>query len=328
MGLCSFYRRFVPNFSTIASTLYKLCKKDVPFNWDTKCQTAFEQLKLKLCTPPVLAYPDMENGIFILMCDASQIAAGAVLNIRENNHDRPIEYFSRSFNETQSRYHSNELEILALVWAVEWFRVYLYGRPKFYIHTDNNAVKFLFETNHSKSRIFRWRWALQEYNFEVIHRKGKSNNVADALSRVHIENPHDEPSKTVFLVQTRSASKTETEEDIEVSHAIDPNLNYYIKEYNNLLIKTSDYDHIFYFLDHINCKMQNELQHKLKKKFDLSTIKCNELYNIDASRTILICKNALITEDQIDSTKQILQLIATFSQQRKFENIAFIIYLI
>lgn len=322
LGMCSFYRRFVPNFSKIASSLYKLCKKDVPFDWNDKCQMAFEQLKLSLCTPPVLAYPDMENGIFVLMCDASQIAAGAVLNIREGKEEKPVEYFSRSFNETQSKYHSNELEILALVWAVEWFRVYLYGRPIFYIYTDNNAVKFLFGSNHTKSRICRWRWALQEYNFEVIHKAGKANNVADALSRVPIENPHDEPSKTVFIVQTRSAVKSNRDEE-NVPNTNNLQQDYFVEEHNNLLIKTSGYDHIFYFLDHINCKMQNELQHKLKKKFDLSIVKSTELYNIDANRSLVVCKNTIISENQIWEMNQNLQLIGKFCEERKIENIAF-----
>lgn len=323
LGLCSFYRRFVPNFSNIASVLYKLCKKNTPFVWNEKCQIAFEALKQKLITPPVLAYPDMENGIFILMCDASQIAAGAVLNIKEGKNERPIEFFSRGFNEAQSRYHSNELEILALVWAVEWFRVYLYGRPKFFVHTDNMAVKFLFQKNHTKSRIHRWRWALQEYNFEIIHKSASKNCVADSLSRVQIDNPHDVPSNTAFVVQTRS--KTGLQNAISTKNAletIDSN-NFYIDEFNNLLIDCRDYDHSFYFLDKIMCRMHKELQHKLKCIIDLEKNSTNNLYGIDENRSIIILKNTVISSEQIQNCENSLSSIAKFCLEKNLQNVAF-----
>lgn len=308
LGMCSFYRRFVPSFSLLASELYKLCKKNTQFEWTEKCNEAFEILKQKLSTPPVLAYPEMENGVFVLLVDASQIAAASVLNLRDENGDRPIEFFGRQFNETQSRYHSNELEILSLVWSLEWFRVYLYGREKFYVHTDNNAVKFLFQPNHSESRIHRWRWALQEYNFEIIHRKGKTNTVTDALSRVKLNNAFDEPSQTVFLVQTRNSSPRD-------DAGIPQHSDYFIEEFNNLLIETSGYDHVFYFCESMCCKMIKELQHKLKIKINFNNPQSGELHKIDNSRTAVFIKNHFITDDQINIGNKCLREIANLSIQ-------------
>lgn len=132
LGMCSFYRRFVPKFSNIAYDLYKLCKKDKAFEWCDKCQ----KLKQKISTPPVLVYPNLENGVYVLMCDASQVAAGGVLNLKDNSGIRPIEYFSRSFNETQSKYHSNELEILALVWSVADRSEFIYTAERNFIFTQ------------------------------------------------------------------------------------------------------------------------------------------------------------------------------------------------
>lgn len=317
IGMCSFYRRFVPKFSNIASELYKLCKKDKEFEWTDACQKAFENLKEKLSTPPVLAYPDLANGIFVLMCDASQVAAAGVLNIKNELGIRPVEYFSRGFNETQAKYHSNELEILALVWSVEWFRVYLYGREKFFIHTDNNAVKYLFANNHTKSRIHRWRWALLEYNFEVVHRKGVTNNVADALSRVKIDNPFDEPSQTVFQVKTRSMSGKND------ANAIQPPKDYFIDEFSKLLIDANEFDHIFYFFDSKECTMIKELQHKTKMKITINDFTYGKIYEIDKKRSFAALKNSLITDDHQNTAIQCFQLIAQFCQYNNLANIAF-----
>lgn len=125
-------------------------------------------------------------------------------------------------------------------------------------------MKFLFQNDHTKSRIHRWRWALLEYNYEVIHRKGKTNNVADALSRVKIENPFDEPSYTVFQVKTRSMHDKNN-----ANNNIPKPTDYFIDEFNKILINTDEYDHVFYFFDTKNCKMQKELQHKLKMKINI-----------------------------------------------------------
>lgn len=317
LGMCSFCRRFVHKFSNIANELYKLCKKDQTFQWNDACQIDFNQLKQKLSTPPVLVYPDWENGIFILMCDASQVAAAGVLNLKNDTGIRPIEYFSRSFNETQSRYHSNELEILALVWSVEWFRVYLYGREIFYIHTDNNAVKFLFEGRHTKFRMHRWRWALLEYNFEVVHRKGKNNNVADALSRVKIDNPFDEKTSMVFQVKTRAMLEKNNQPNIQLSD------DYFIEERNKLLVDTVNYDHVFYFFSNTNCKMLKELQHRLKAKISINNFTFGEIYQVDNNRTLAALGDLLISGEQQIAASHCLNSIAKFSVENNLMNIAF-----
>lgn len=239
------------------------------------------------------------------------------MNIKNELGIRPVEYFSRGFNETQAKYHSNELEILALVWSVEWFRVYLYGRENFFIHTDNNAVKYLFANNHTKSRIHRWRWALLEYNFEVVHRKGVTNNGADALSRVKIDNPFDEPSQTVFQVKTRSMSENNN------AKAIQPPEDYFIDEFNKLLTDVSNYDHIFYFFERKDCKMIKELQHKAKIKITINDFTYGEIYKIVKKRSFAAFKNALITDDQKNVARHCFQLVAKFCQFNNLLNVAF-----
>lgn len=163
----------------IARPLYNLIKKDAKFIWNDKCEEAFEKLKLALITPPVLSFPRFDLD-FILTTDASKISCSGILSNRDGHDERPIQYFSRSLNDAQSRYSAVELELLAIIWSVEWFRSYLYGR-KFYIFTDHKPLVFLFSNKNMNSRLHRWRLTLMEYQFEVIHRDGRSNYGPDAL---------------------------------------------------------------------------------------------------------------------------------------------------
>lgn len=156
MRFCGFI-----NFAKIARPLYNLCKKDHKFLWDTKCEEAFEKLKLALITPPVLAFPRFDLD-FILCTDASQISCSGILANRDGKDERPIQYFSRSLNDAQTPYSTIELKLLAIIWSVEWFRPYLYGR-KFYIYTDHKPLIFLFNNKNMSSRLHRWRLTLMEY---------------------------------------------------------------------------------------------------------------------------------------------------------------------
>lgn len=161
---------------------------------------SIQKLKLALITPPVLAFPRFDLD-FILCTDASQISCSGILANRDGKDERPIQYFSRSLNDAQTPYSTIELKLLAIIWSVEWFRPYLYGR-KFYIYTDHKPLIFLFNNKNMSSRLHRWRLTLMEYQFEVIHRDGRSNFGPDALSRVNIE--ENIPTKSIFQIKTRS----------------------------------------------------------------------------------------------------------------------------
>jgi hypothetical protein len=121
LGLASFYRRLVPNFAQLAKPLTQLTKKDEKFEWKPQCQNAFDELKIKLSTTPVLAYPDFRLP-FILTTDASKIAVAAVLSQVQGGIERPISFASRQLNKAERAYSASELEMLALVWATKYFR--------------------------------------------------------------------------------------------------------------------------------------------------------------------------------------------------------------
>lgn len=126
-GFANFYRKWVFDFAKTARPLYDLCKKNTKFERNVNCEEAFNKLKIALSTPPVLAFPRFDLD-FILSADASKVSCSGILANRDNRDDRPIQLFSRSLNEAQTKYSAIELELLAIIWSVEWLRAYLYGR--------------------------------------------------------------------------------------------------------------------------------------------------------------------------------------------------------
>ena len=187
IGLCGFYRRFVPGFASIAAPLYSLLRKNATgrFVWSKNCQSAFEKLVEKLVSPPLLAHADYSKP-FVLTTDASTVGLGAILHNRGDDlSEKPIAYASRSLDKHERNYAVTELEALAVVWAMKHFRCYLYGR-KFELVTDHSALKWLMSCSRfGNMKLQRWALLLQEYDFTVIHRAGKANANADALSRAH-----------------------------------------------------------------------------------------------------------------------------------------------
>lgn len=186
IGLCSYYRRHVPNFAEIAKPLTKLTKKNETFNWTAETETSFQKLKTILTTEPLLIYPDFSKK-FILSTDASGIAIGAVLGQVINGTEHPIAYASRQLNSAERNYSVTERELLAVIWSVKYFRCYLYGRS-FDLFTDHSAIKWLLSLKDPSSRLTRWSLKLAEYDYQVHHKPGVKNQNADCLSRIVCKN--------------------------------------------------------------------------------------------------------------------------------------------
>jgi hypothetical protein len=182
LGLAGYYRQFIRNFSAIAQPLNKLLHKDEPYHWGSKQQQAFELLKEKLVTAPILAYPDFSKR-FILATDASYHGFGATLSQKDRDgREHPIAYASKSLLPQEQNYFATELECAAIVWAIEHFHSYL-GATEFTLITDHLALKWL-KTVEPKGCIRRWILKLQPYYFTIIHKPGRIHSNVDALSRL------------------------------------------------------------------------------------------------------------------------------------------------
>ncbi|CAI6358323.1 unnamed protein product [Macrosiphum euphorbiae] len=186
LGLLNYYRRFVDNFAKTAKPLTYLLKKDVPFIWSDNCEHSFQELKKALMNPPLLVYPDWEAGKFNLCTDASQYAIGAVLSQGDVPKDQPIAYASRTLNKAENNYSVIQKELLAIVWAVKYFRPYLYGRH-FTIITDHRPLTYLFGIKDASSQLMRWRLQLADYDYDIKYRAGPEHSNADCLSRIRVD---------------------------------------------------------------------------------------------------------------------------------------------
>ena len=131
LGLCGYYRKFVPNFAAITHPLTELTKKDASneVNWTLDCDRAFDTLKSRLVSQPVLQLPDLTLP-FVLRTDASDKALGAVL-LQEKGELHPVAYASRKLSSAESKYSTVEKECLAVVWAVGKFQQFLYDKTLF-----------------------------------------------------------------------------------------------------------------------------------------------------------------------------------------------------
>lgn len=182
LGLCNYYRRFVQNFSKIATPLNRLLQKDTKFEWTEQCQNAFETLKNALITSVMLSYPDM-NSRFILTTDASDVALGYILSQKgSDKKEKVVAFGGRSLRPDERKWTVTEKECLAVVDGIKAYREYLSHQP-FTVYTDHKALQWLNNMKDPSSRLGRWALRLQEYQYEIVHKKGKNNQNADALSR-------------------------------------------------------------------------------------------------------------------------------------------------
>ena len=183
LGLFSYFRRFVPSFSAISQPIRNSIKPGSKFEFDENCKRAFVTLREKLTSAPVLALynPSRETE---LHCDASSEGFGGILLQKQDDGKlHPIAYFSKRTTSAESRYHSFELETLAIIYSLRKFRIYLEGIP-FHIVTDCNSLAMTLNKKSINARIARWALELENYHYTIQHRNGKLMSHVDALSRI------------------------------------------------------------------------------------------------------------------------------------------------
>lgn len=206
LGLVSYFRKFISSFSTIAKPLYDLIRKDAIFQFNKEQVETFELLKSKLIEAPILAIYSPKL-ITELHCDACSKGYGAILMQKQiDSIFRPVFFFSKRTTDVESRYHSYELELLAIVYALERFRIYLQGLP-FKIVTDCNSIRLALSKKEINPRINRWALVLQNYNFEIEHRQSNRMRHVDALSRIN----------NIFILEENTF-----EQNIIVAQNLDP----------------------------------------------------------------------------------------------------------
>ncbi|KAI3505152.1 hypothetical protein L1887_27074 [Cichorium endivia] len=177
LGLAGYYRRFIQDFSKIASPLTALTRKNVKFLWAELHTKAFETLRQKLCEAPVLTLPEGSED-FVVYSDASKYGLGCVLMQR----GKVIAYASRQLKDHEKNYPVHDLELAAVIFALKLWRHYLYG-TSCTIFTDHKSLKHVFDQKELNMRQRRWLELIKDYDCEIMYHPGKANVVANALSR-------------------------------------------------------------------------------------------------------------------------------------------------
>ncbi|CAK1542499.1 unnamed protein product [Leptosia nina] len=203
----SWYRRFIKDFASIAQPLTMLTKKKSSWQWSTEQQNAYDLLKNALITSPVLRQA-INDEPFVLKTDASYYAIGAALLQGEGPNEHVVEYASRLLTPPEKNYTVTEKEALAIVWAVAKFRGYIEG-SKFITITDHQPLKWLMALKTPTGRLARWALQLQPYEFEIQYSKGRTNFLADLLSRPQCDNYDDSSECSLRSVEIELPRRSE-----------------------------------------------------------------------------------------------------------------------
>lgn len=186
LGLCSYYRRFSNVYAQSTCILQTLLKKDTTWKWSEECNSAFQYIKTLFISTVHLRFPDYTKPFF-LQCDASDKGLGAQLfQLDSDGNLQVISMASRVLHGGEVNFTISEKELLAIVWSLMKFRIFVLGTDLTII-TDHKALTFLLHCKLLSGRLTRWVLLLQEFKFKLIHCSGKQNTVADILSRFCVQ---------------------------------------------------------------------------------------------------------------------------------------------
>ena len=187
LGSINFYSKFIPDYATLATPLTNMLRKNCAnkLDWSDEKVNSFKVLKSYLSTNPVLRLPDYSK-VFYLRTDASNYGIGSVLLQEAEGKLMPVAYASKKLLPREVKYSTVERECLSIVWSIEKFKIYLFGR-EFILQTDQQPLTYLRSMRNSNPRLSRWSLALQPYSFRIEYIKGCDNNCADLLSRCPVD---------------------------------------------------------------------------------------------------------------------------------------------
>ena len=306
LGLCSYYRRFIENFSDLTRPIRALIKDDAVFLWSKDCEENFELIKQKLTTAPILVHYQQDQELLV-HTDASGYGLGVILSHLIDGKERVICYGSRVLTPAEEKYSISDKECLGIIFAVTKYRPYLYGR-QFTIITDHHALCYLMNISDPSGRLCRWALRLMEFDFQIRFKNGRIHKNVDCLSRY----PSDRGSCDVLDEFPLYSLISEEEVDLIKSQEQDPWVNklkkkliesdpiikkYYTIEDNLVYFKTSNpfeervrlcvpasmrKDLIFFYHDHIFSGHLgiSKTYEKLKRKYFWTNMRRNVIDHV------------------------------------------------
>jgi transposase InsO family protein len=248
LGMCNYYRQFIPNYSDKAQPLYFLLKKNIVYSWSEKAQQAFDSLKEIFGTTSFLCLPDRSKQ-FIMYCDSSDFAIGAALHQMVDSVERPVAFFSRSLTQSEKNYAIYDKELLSIKEALAQWRHLLVGTiDPILIHSDHKNLVYFKAPQLLNARQTRWLDFFSEFNFNIIYIQGEENVVADTLSRADFDIASPISPKRTMLSADRF---------INAFSMSKQNFNYYTPQNIVSLAKTAAGVMIF-DLDPASCRVANQ----------------------------------------------------------------------
>jgi hypothetical protein len=282
-GMSNYYRRHIRDYSTIAEPLYNLMRQKTKFVWSQDCDRAFETLRSRLITAPILMLPSNELPI-IVDTDASDTGLGAVLSMVSKNQERVVAYASRTMNATERRYSVTKREMLAVKFAVQQFRQYLIGK-QFVLRVDHAPLLRMQSWKDPSPQIARWLEQLQELTFTIVHRAGSRHSNADALSRRPEEDGSCEHDSLSSNVRVDTNNRVNTNQS-ELTRNDRPNT----------------FEHV-----NTNCDLSCfETRQPSSHDTHATVQQCRAINNLTPSKTIIRCSHLSILPR---NSKQILKLL-------------------
>jgi len=214
LGMCQYFRKTIKNYSHRSAPLRQLLRKNVSFHWGSEQESSFTDLRDAICSPNTMHYPDHDLP-FRIVLDASQSALGYVLcNVDGGGNELPVFFGGRATNANERKFSATDLELSALLAAVKAYEPYISG-GEFQVKSDHLSLVYLNSLKFGNSRLVRASILLSQYKFKVLYTPGRTNQVADALSRVEQLQPD---ALTAYQHNRYYAN-----EDIEL--ALDDNVN-------------------------------------------------------------------------------------------------------
>lgn len=229
-GMTVYYSKFIKDYGKIAAPLYALTRKGAragPNFWTDAAESAFQTLKARLASAPVLAHPDWHRP-FTVDVDACKEGLGAVLSQKDDDgEERVVCYISRTLRGAEKRYCPRQYECLGVLWALKSLKPFLIGH-KFTVRTDHKSLMWL-QKARTNDTVFRWSLMLADFDFDIEWRSGAKHANADSLSRAASDG--DAPAKldplfpamrgvdtAEAMVVTRSKAKQSAQRHLKISH--------------------------------------------------------------------------------------------------------------
>ena len=195
LGLTGYFRDYIPQMAERTKFLRNLLRKGVRFVWEPDHEKEFNDLKSAIVSPNVMLYhPDWQRP-FEVHTDASKRGVGAMLAQEVEGKLRPVRFASRAFSDTESRWHTMQMELFGVKWALEQFRPYVLGK-RTKVVTDHANLKWLTSVKPQQSKLARWCLSMSEFDFFIVHKPGKEHVIPDTLSRLPISS---EGSQLIML---------------------------------------------------------------------------------------------------------------------------------